>query len=276
MRLATIRIGNGTRAARVDGDVLVELEHDDVGDVLRAGPDALERAASATGTEHPLDGADYAPVVAKPGKIICVGVNYADHIAEMGREPPDFPTLFAKYSDALIGARDPILLPTVSDMVDWEVELTVVIGRDTRHVSTEAAGAAMAGFTIGNDVSMRDWQNRTQQWLQGKTFERATPVGAWLVTPDEVGGTAPDLELTCEVDGVRRQCSRTSQLVFGPAAIVSYVSDVVTLRPGDLILTGTPGGVGHAMDPPVYLRPGQVVRTAIEGIGELLNECVAE
>jgi acylpyruvate hydrolase len=276
MRLATIRTANGTRAARVDGDVLVELDHEDVGDVLRAGPDALMRAERAAGTEHPIDGADYAPVVVNPSKIICVGVNYADHIAEMGREPPDFPTLFAKYNDALVGARDPIVLPTVSDMVDWEVELTVVVGRDTRHVSADAAAAAIAGFTIGNDVSMRDWQNRTLQWLQGKTFERATPVGPWLVTPDEVGGATPDLELVCEVDGVRRQCSRTSQLVFGPAAIVSYLSDVVTLRPGDLIFTGTPGGVGHAMNPPVYLQPGQVVRTAIEDIGELVNECVAE
>jgi acylpyruvate hydrolase len=276
MRLATIRTADGTRAARVDGDVLVELDHDDVGDVLRAGPDALGRAGRAIGVEHPINGADYAPVVVNPGKIICVGVNYADHIAEMGREPPDFPTLFAKYNDALVGARDPIVLPTVSDMVDWEVELTVVIGRDARHVSADAAAAAIAGFTIGNDVSMRDWQNRTLQWLQGKTFERATPVGPWLVTPDEVGGATPDLELVCEVDGVRRQCSRTSQLVFGPAAIVSYLSDVVTLRPGDLIFTGTPGGVGHAMNPPVYLQPGQVVRTAIEDIGELVNECVAE
>ena len=279
MRLATIRTGTtSTRAARVDvdGGVLVELDHDDVGALLRGGPEALERAARATGTEHALDTADYAPVVVDPGKIVCVGVNYADHIAEMGREPPEFPTLFAKYTDALIGARDPIVLPTVSDMVDWEVELAVVIGRDARHASPETAASAIAGFTVANDVSMRDWQNRTLQWLQGKTFEHATPVGPWMVTPDEVGGAAPDLELTCHVDGACRQHSRTSQLVFGPAAIVAYLSDVVTLRPGDLILTGTPGGVGHAMDPPVHLQPGQVVRTAIEGIGELVNECVAE
>ena len=123
---------------------------------------------------------------------------------------------------------------------------------------------------------MRDWQNRTLQWLQGKTFEHATPVGPWMVTPDEVGGTAPDLELTCEVDGVMRQHSRTSQLIFGPADVVAYLSDVVTLRPGDLVLTGTPGGVGNAMDPPVFLQAGQVVRTAIEGIGELGNRCVPE
>ena len=207
---------------------------------------------------------------------MCVGVNYADHIAEMGRDAPEFPTLFAKFTDALIGARDAIVLPAVSDKVDWEVELTVVIGRDVRHASPDEAADAIAGFTIANDISMRDFQNRTLQWLQGKTFEHATPVGPWMVTPDELGGTAPDLELTCEVDGVNRQRSRTSQLVFGPAAVVAYLSDIVTLRPGDLVLTGTPGGVGHAMDPPVYLRAGQVVRTAIEGIGELVNPCVPE
>jgi acylpyruvate hydrolase len=279
MRLATIRTGDGTHAARVERDVLVELEYPDVGALLRSGPDALDRAEGSewvTGAEYALDRAEFATVVLDPGKIVCVGVNYADHIAEMGREQPAFPTLFAKFTDALIGARDDIVLPRVSDMVDWEVELAVVIGRTVRHSSPEEAAVAIAGFTVANDISMRDWQNRTLQWLQGKTFEHATPVGPWVVTPDEVGGTAPDLELTCEVDGVVRQQSRTSQLVFGPAHVVAYLSDVVTLRPGDVVLTGTPGGVGHAMDPPVYLRAGQVVRTAIEGIGELLNECVPE
>ena len=220
MRLATIRTGDGTHAARVEGDALVELEYPDVGALLRSGADALERAAGAehvTGAEHALDTADFATLVLDPGKIVCVGVNYADHIAEMGRELPEFPTLFAKYTDALIGARDDIWLPRVSDMVDWEVELTVVIGRTVRHASPDEAAAAIAGFTVANDISMRDWQNRTLQWLQGKTFEHATPIGPWMVTPDEVGGTAPDLELTCEVDGVMRQQSRTSQLVFGPA-----------------------------------------------------------
>ena len=276
MRLATLRTEHGTRAVRVDDDALVELGYDDIGALLRSEPDAVARAAHVSGAEHALAGADFAPVVLDPGKIVCVGVNYADHIAEMGREPPEYPTLFAKFTDALIGARDDIVLPAASHAVDWEVELAAVIGRPVRHASESDAARAIAGFTVANDVSMRDWQNRTLQWLQGKTFEHATPVGPWLVTPDEVGGAAPDLELRCEVDGVERQRSRTGQLVFGPAAIVAYVSTVVTLRPGDLVLTGTPGGVGFAMDPPVFLEPGQVVRTSIEGIGELVNRCVAE
>jgi acylpyruvate hydrolase len=276
MRFATIRTGDGTHAARVEGDTLVELDARDVGELLRAGKAAPLLTALPTGVEHDVATADFAPVVLDPGKIICLGLNYEDHIREMGRELPGHPTLFAKYTEALIGARDPIVLPAVSDMVDWEVELAFVIGRSVRYVTVPEAEAAIAGFTVANDISMRDWQNRTLQFLQGKTFEHATPVGPWLVTPDEVGGVEPNLEVRCEVDGVERQHSYTQQLVFGPVDIVRYVSDIVTLHPGDLVLTGTPGGVGHAMNPPVYLQPGQVVRTSIAGIGELVNECVSE
>src|SRR5260370_34390677 len=185
----------------------------------------------------------------------------------MGHDPPDVPTLFAKYAGALIGPRDPIVLPLVSDLVDWEAELAFVIGTPVRHADARAARAAIAGYTICNDVSMRDWQRRTAQWLQGKTFESSTPVGPVLVTPDEVDD-ARDLRLRCEVDGELRQDARTSDLVFDPVEIVRYVSTILTLVPGDLISTGTPGGVGAGMDPPRFLRPGQVVRTCIERIGE--------
>ncbi len=151
-----------------------------------------------------------------------------------------------------------------------------MIGTTVRHATPEQAAAAIAGFTVANDVSMRDWQGRSLEWLQGKTWEHATPLGPWLVTPDEVGGTAPDLAIGCTVDGVEMQASRTGELVFSPAALVAYASDVVTLRPGDVILTGTPAGVGHARTPPQYLQAGQVLRTTIEGVGELCNPCRAE
>src|SRR5207244_3575409 len=172
------------------------------------------------------------------------------HINEMGHELPAPPTLFAKFARALTGARDPIPLPAGATQVDWEAELAFVIGRPVRHAGLDEAAAAIAGFTVLNDVSMRDWQWRTSEWLQGKTFERCTPVGPVLVSPDEVGGVAPDLLLTCEVDGNLMQEARTSDLLFGPAAIVSYVSNIVTLDPGDLISTGTPGGVGAGRQPP--------------------------
>jgi acylpyruvate hydrolase len=271
VRWATVRTEGGTRAARVDGDTLVELDARDVGELLAREGDAQE-----TGTTHDAATADYGPVVTHPGKILCQGLNYRNHILEMGHSLPEHPTLFAKFRDALIGARDDILLPSESDEVDWEAELALVVGRRVRRASVAEAAEAIAGFTVANDISMRDWQYRTLEWLQGKTWEHATPVGPWVVTPDELGGAAPDLAIGCDVDGVVRQSARTSELVFSPADLVAYVSEFVTLEPGDLLLTGTPAGVGHGMDPPVSLAPGQVVRTWIEGIGELRNRCVAD
>ena len=272
MRLATIRTEYGTTAARLDGDVLVPLEAADVGELLAVGGGGRPRQGAAP---VPAAGADFAPVVPRPGKIICVGLNYRAHILETGRELPEYPTLFAKFADTLTGARDDLVLPSVSEKVDWEVELGVIIGRPVYRASVDEAEAGIAGYTVVNDVSMRDWQRRTLQWLQGKMFERSTPTGPYLVTADEVG-TAPDLEVRCEVDDVVMQQSRTSDLLFGAAEIVAYASQAVTLRPGDLIATGTPGGVGNARKPPVYLRPGNVLRTWIEGLGECVNRCVAE
>jgi acylpyruvate hydrolase len=252
--------------------MLVPLDAADVGEVLAAGGLGRPRAGAAP---VPAAEADFAPVVPRPGKIICVGLNYRAHILETGRDLPQYPTLFAKFADTLTGARDDLVLPSVSEKVDWEVELGVIIGRPVYRATTAEAEAAIAGYTVVNDVSMRDWQRRTPQWLQGKMFERSTPAGPYLVTADEVG-SAPDLEVRCEVDGAVMQQSRTSDLLFGAAEIVAYASQAVTLRPGDLIATGTPGGVGNARKPPVYLQPGNVLRTWIEGLGECVNLCVAE
>jgi acylpyruvate hydrolase len=272
MRFSTIRTDGGTTAARLDGDVLVPLEAADVGELLvRGGPGQPRAGASPV----PVAEADFAPVVTQPGKIICVGLNYRAHILETGRELPEYPTLFAKFADTLLGPRDELVLPSVSDRVDWEVELGVIIGSPVYRATPAEALAAVAGYTVINDVSMRDWQRRTLQWLQGKMFEHSTPAGPYLVTPDEVGHAA-DLEVRCEVDGAVMQQSRTSDLLFRPAEIISYASQAITLKPGDLIATGTPGGVGNARKPPVYLQPGQVLRTWIEGLGECVNLCVAE
>ena len=275
MRLVTIRTANGTRAARVDGDRVVELDAPDVGELL-SDPDWERLAAAGGGASCPLADAGLATLVTRPSKVICLGLNYASHIKEMGRELPPYPTLFAKFAGTLIGARDPIVLPKVSEQVDWEVELGVVIGRPARHVSPDEAAATIAGYTVINDVSVRDYQAHTTQFLAGKIFERTTPVGPALVTLDELPGAGADLAVRCEVDGQVMQDSRTSDLLFGPAEIISYLSDIITLEPGDLIATGTPAGVGAARTPRVWLRPGQVVRTVVEGVGECLNQCLPE
>jgi acylpyruvate hydrolase len=274
MRFATIRTGAGTTAARLDGDTLTRLDAPDVGALLAAGggPDAV-RAAGA-GPVLAAE-ADFAPVVTNPSKVICVGLNYRTHIEETGRELPQYPTLFAKFADTLMGPNDDLAIPAVSDRVDWEAELGVIIGRPVYRADTAEAAGAIAGYTVCNDVSMRDFQRRTLQWLAGKMFQNTTPAGPYLVTPDEVDD-ARDLEIGCEVDGEVMQLARTSDLLFKPADIVAYASQAIKLRPGDLLLTGTTGGVGDARKPPVYLRPGQLVRTWIEGIGECVNHCVAE
>src|SRR5262245_34498715 len=219
MRLATIRTDGSTRAVRIERAVAVVLDYDDVGALL-ADPQWRERVPTASGTEYAVDTLDYAPLVPRPEKIVCVGLNYRNHILEMGRELPEHPTLFAKYPPALIGARDDIVLPRVSEMVDWEAELAVVIGAAARHVSVEEAPAAIAGYSICNAVSVRDYQNRTLQWLQGKTFESSTPLGPELVTLDGVDIAA--MEMTCSVDGEEMQKVMIADLVFSPAALVSY------------------------------------------------------
>jgi len=271
MRLATIRTSDGTRAARIEGDAAVELGAPDVGTLL-ADPRWRERAAAEGPRRDLAAGADLAPVVPRPGKIFCVGLNYRTHILEMGRELPDFPTLFAKFPEALVGPADPVVLDQASEAVDWEAELAVVVGASVRRASTVEAEASIAGFSVLNDVTMRDWQYRTLQWLQGKTFEATTPFGPYLVTPDELpGGVRPALRITCAVDGDTVQTSDTSDLVFDPVALVEYVSRIVTLNPGDVIATGTPGGVGHARKPPRYLTDGSVLVTEIAGLGRLEN-----
>jgi acylpyruvate hydrolase len=273
MRVVTYRTAQGTRAGRLDGDVVVPVDARDVGALLALGEEWTEVAGRDAGDALPLAEVDLAPVVPNPSKIICVGHNYRSHIEEVGAKYPEVPALFAKFARSLIGARDNLILPAVSDMVDWEVELTVVIGRPVRNGDVAQATAAIAGYTVGNDVSVRDFQKRTAQWLAGKTFESSTPVGPALVTPDEVD-SARDLKVRTLVDDRVVQDSSTADLLFSPADIVAFASQVITLDPGDLILTGTPSGVGIGRKPPEYLREGQVLTTEIEGLGACVNRCV--
>lgn len=277
MRIATVRIESRTQAAHFHDDQVHLLPWSDVGAVLSdAAAQGVNWMAMVQGATPILSMAveevDVAPVIPRPGKIVCVGLNYAKHIMEMGRDLPEFPTLFAKYPESLIGSRDDILLPPESDAVDWEAELALVIGAPVRRANPRESEAAIAGFSIMNDVTMRDWQYRTPMWLQGKTFESSTPFGPVLVSPDDLpGGTRPELEISTELDGEVMQSSSTDDLVFDPPSLVAYISTIMTLQPGDVIATGTPGGVGHARKPPRYLTAGQVLTTSISHIGQLTN-----
>ncbi|MBU6529604.1 fumarylacetoacetate hydrolase family protein [Streptomyces mayonensis] len=267
MKLATVRTEDGFRVARVEDGGYVDIGPGDVGELLRR-EDWQSVVAAAEGPLVRVEADRLAPVVPNPGKIVCVGLNYATHITEMGRDLPEYPTLFAKYPEALIGPNDTLTLPPESDAVDWEAELTVVVGRSVRRADHETAQAAIAGYTILNDITTRDWQYRTKEWLQGKTWEATTPLGPCLITPDEL---SPDAEISCIVDDEVMQKSTIGDLVFDAADLVSYISTLITLNPGDIIATGTTGGVGHARKPARYLRHGQTVVTRIEGIGELVT-----
>lgn len=269
MKISTLRIDGTTIAARHDGDYYTTIHgFVDVGSLLTR-PDWKQLAETASGTKIPVAEADLAPVIPRPGKIFCVGLNYRAHIEEMGRDLPKYPTLFAKVPETLIGAFDDIELPSEDVAVDWEAELGVVIGKQGRRIPENEAADHIAGFTVCSDISMRTWQFRTNEWLQGKNWEKSTPLGPVLTTKDE---WSLGSKIRTIVDGETLQEASTDDLVHGPEYLVSYISTMVTLNPGDLIITGTPGGVGHAQSPKRYLSDGQVVETTIEGLGTLKNK----
>ena len=273
MHLAVARRSGETSVVMSDAEGATVLPFNTLPQALAAG--VLDDPGAFTG-EHlaSMDGLDLASVATGANKVLCVGHNFRQHILEMGHGLPDYPNVFSKFNEAVVGPNDPIVLSDQAELWDWEAELAVVVGKPAHRVSVELAPDFIAGYTVANDISARDWQRRSSQWLLGKTFERTTPVGPYLVTPDELDLSA-GLTVTCHVDGVEKQRSCTSDLLFGPAYLIAYLSRVVTLQPGDVILTGTPGGVGAARQPVEQLRPGQVVTTEIAGLGRLHNVCVA-
>lgn len=271
MKLATLRTDQGISAAVKVGEGFALLDAPDVSTLL-ATPNGSKQAAAAQ-AEAVVDvaskDADYAPLVTRSVKVICCGLNYSDHILEMGRELPEYPTLFAKFSDTLCGAHD-VLPSKASQKVDWEAELAVVVGAELSHATAQQAAAGIAGYTVANDVSMRDWQKRTLQWFQGKAFDATTPIGPVMVTADELPD-APTFEVKGYVNDELVQHGDTSTLVFSPASLLQYISQFTTLRPGDVVLTGTPGGVGAGQVPPRFLQDGDILRTEIPGLGVLEN-----
>lgn len=215
------------------------------------------------------------PPAAGTGKLICIGLNYADHAAESGMDVPSEPVMFMKAASAICGPNDPIVIPRGSEKTDWEVELAVVIGRRAKHVSRDEAMGHVAGFAITNDVSERDFQiERQGQWTKGKSCDSFGPIGPWLVTPDEVGDPQ-NLKMWLRVNGETMQEGSTATMVYGVSHLVSYLSDFMTLHPGDVISTGTPPGVGLGLKPPRYLKAGDVVELGIEGLGSQRQEVTA-
>jgi 2-keto-4-pentenoate hydratase/2-oxohepta-3-ene-1,7-dioic acid hydratase in catechol pathway len=247
---------------------------------LAAGPTALREAAAADRSPRAVRVAagqvELLPPVPDPPKILCIGLNYRDHAKENNRAIPTEPVLFAKFHNTLIGPDDPIRLPKVSQKVDYEAELVVVIGKRGRDITKDRAMEHVAGYTIGHDVSARDWQfkGEEKQWVIGKTFDTFAPTGPHLITADEV----PDphnLDIKLRLNGEVMQNSNTREFIFRVPDLIAYLSQAVTLEPGDLIFTGTPPGVGVARKPPVFLKPGDVAEVEIEGLGVLRNPVIA-
>lgn len=281
MKLVTFTDNDGTQLGVIDGDDVVVADTSLPGrmeDFLAAGTDACVRLQSLVqsgGRRRPLDTIRLEAPVLRPQKFFGVSLNYADHIQETGLEQPEYPTFFNKQSSCVIGPGAAIQRPRVSEKLDYEGELGVVIGRRCRHVPRDQAARVIGGYLAVNDVSVRDWQMRSHTWTLGKSFDTHGPIGPWLVTPDELGDPHV-LDVNTWVNDELRQSTNTRHLIFDCYALVEYLSTVMTLEPGDIIATGTSSGVGVKMEPRGYLRPGDTVTVAIEGIGRLSNPVIEE
>jgi 2-keto-4-pentenoate hydratase/2-oxohepta-3-ene-1,7-dioic acid hydratase in catechol pathway len=288
MKLATILTPLGPRAALAVADGYIDLHATDPGlpacvkQLLAASPAvrkiAAEVASSKSAVKYATNAVKLLPPVPNPSKILCIGLNYRDHAIEGGKAIPAEPVLFGKFSNALIAHGEPIRLPEVAQKVDYEAELVIVIGRTGKHIpNNDTAFQYVGGYTVGHDVSARDWQFRGEekQWIIGKSFDTFAPTGPVLVTTDEL--TNPHkLQIQLRLNGTTLQNSNTKEFIFGVPHLLWYLSQCITLEPGDLIFTGTPPGVGIARKPPILLKPGDVAEVEIEGIGVLKNPVVAE
>ena len=261
MRIVSYRRDDG--ATRLG---IVERDH-----VLDAGTDITAvRAGDAAGT---LDEIELLAPIPRPGKVVCVGRNYAEHAAETGSAVADRPQLFAKWANAVVGPRDAVRYPTITRALDYEAELVVVVGRRAAHVPEARALDVVLGYTCGDDVSARDLQFGDTQWVRGKSLDSFAPTGPWIVTADEIPDPQ-DLGIRCTVNGEVRQDDTTAHMVFGVAHLLAFITEAITLDPGDLVFTGTPAGVGHGMVPPRYLSVGDVVRVEIDHVGAIEHRVV--
>jgi acylpyruvate hydrolase len=282
VRLATVDTPEGPRlhVRGEEGYVDVaqatgEADLVDLTALLGAGTDRwdlVRRAADQTG--RPIDESELAPAVSSPRRILCLGVNYADHAAEGGRPPTTWPEVFVRGRDSVAAPYGELVKPALSERFDYEGELAVVIGRGGRYIPAADAIEAIAGFAVCMDGTAREWQRAASQWTAGKNFDGTMPIGPELVTPDEVD--VSDAQLTTVLNGEVMQSARTSQMIFDVPRTIEFLSSFTTLRPGDVIATGTPGGVGFARQPPVWLTPGDTLEISIEGVGRIAHRVVAE
>ncbi len=283
MKLVTFTHNNETRVGAVVETEVVDCKNNTkipatMLEFLAAGPgalDAMQQQIDSGLGRIALDQVKLHAPVPRPGKYLGISLNYADHIEETGRDKPEYPSFFTKQGTCVIGSGDAIHRPKISDKLDYEGELAFVIGTRCRHVPVEKAHQVIAGFTIANDVSVRDWQFRSPTFTLGKSFDTHGPLGPWLVTSDEIGDPH-NLDLKTWIDDELRQHSNTRQMIFNCYEMIAYLSQAMTLEPGDVIATGTPAGVGVKMKPRGYMRPGQTARIEIEGIGTLVNPVIEE
>lgn len=243
---------------------------------IAAGTLAEAGAKAAAGEAIDETALTFLPPVTRPSKIVCLGLNYRDHAEESGLGIPEFPVLFARFPSSLIGHGAPIILPKVSEQLDWEAELVVVLARGGKNIAKADALAHVAGYSVFNDASIRDYQMKTPQWTAGKNFDDTGAFGPWLVTPDELPAGASGLKIECRVDGKVMQSSNTANLIFDVATTIELLSTFMTLEAGDVLVMGTPGGVGLARKPPVFMTGGQTCEVEIEGVGLLVNPIIAE
>ena len=279
MRLARVTKDGRTGLASRSGDQVTASFDTGVADLdahIAAGTLADAGAKAAAGETVDQASLTFLPPVVRPSKIICLGLNYRDHAEEAGLGIPEFPVLFARFPSSLIGHGAPIILPKVSSQLDWEAELVVVLGKGGKHIAEADALDHVAGYSVFNDASIRDYQLKTPQWTAGKNFDDTGAFGPWLVTPDELPAGAAGLKIECRLDGQIMQSSNTSNLIFNVANTIHLLSTFMTLEAGDVLVMGTPGGVGLARKPPVFMTAGQVCEVEIEGVGLLSNPIVAE
>lgn len=283
MRLATFEHHGHTHAGLVSNETIVSLKtagFADVLSVIQGGAAAMAAIKSFTGhapgsATFPLSSVKLRAPLPRPPKILCMGLNYRDHAAEAKLDIPKYPVLFAKYSNTVIGAGENIVLPKVSTKPDYEGEFGFVIGKGGRHIEAANWREHIFGYMNCNDVSARDYQMSVSQWTMGKNFDTFAPMGPWIVTADEIEDPH-NLDISLTLNGERMQSSNTRELIFKIPETVAFLSSVMTLEPGDIVLTGTPAGVGFGRKPPRWLMPGDEVVVRVEGLGELRNICVAE